>query len=201
MTEQVMIDWEAALLAVAQRDKVLLPAAVDPSVLTELLSVDLVWLELDEQLPSGVQQQYRFASIDPAANQVVGDFCAAVHNGLAAADRGKAIGRDFVLNEASFHRYEPDDGGLGRHRDMGFYHYLVIGVTLGGSGELHLFDADAVSEVWETRPGDLYLLRAPRFLGNKDRRPAHATVKNTGRTSLTLRYNTHGFGGGWPESG
>jgi len=203
MIESLEVDWSEALSKVLLTGRYRLAGALPDGLRLGLLSSDMVpmvWRQLDEQLPNGVHQQYKFASIDPRESRIVHDLCADISDGVRQCDQGDLGLDEFALNEASFHRYQPEDAGLSRHRDMHFYRLLIAGFTLEGTGELHLFDdLGTTTEVWETEPGDLYLFRAPGLAGNSDGRPVHATGPTTGRTSLTLRYNHHGRGG-WDET-
>jgi hypothetical protein len=202
MTDSLSLDWTAAISQVLMTGRAYAPGAVGGEMLQRLHTIELPWVDLDEQLPSGVYQQYAFAGIEPETNPVTAELCRQIAGGLAPVVASVAGLGAFVCNEASFHRYRPGDAGLSRHRDRDFYHYLVIGITLSGDGELHLFEdhnnGGQVGETWHTEPGDLYLFRAPGLDGCDDGRPAHATGTTVaGRTSLTLRHNTHGYGGGW----
>lgn len=202
MTDLISMDWTAAIDMVCRTGRAYAPGAVGEQMLERLLSIELPWVDLDERLHSGVYQQYAFAGLEPKTQPVTSELCRQIAGGLAPVAASVSGLGAFACNEASFHRYRPGDAGLSRHRDRDFYHYLVIGVTLSGDGELHLYEdhknEDQVVETWHTKPGDLYLFRAPGLDGCEDGRPAHATGTTVGgRTSLTLRHNTHGYGGGW----
>lgn len=206
MTDSLMLDWNAAMQDVLTTGRAYSPGAIGGATIERMLAIDLEWRDLDERLPSGVYQQYAYDGMEPSADPALNELCMTIGSALRRAAPLVAGLSGFAVNEASFHRYRPGDRGLGRHRDRDFYHYLVIGITLAGDGELLLFDDDGPesrpTEIWHTEPGDLYLFRAPGLQsGTADVRPAHATgLTVAGRTSLTLRYNSHGFGGGWSAS-
>lgn len=190
-------EFRGALAEVGETSRTFLPGVVDTVGIVGL-EARVEWRHLDEQLPSGVYQQYDFASLRPAADPVVSVLSAELTK-LAVEAASPHMGLDGLeLNEADLHRYRTGQAGLGMHRDMGFYRLLVIGITLSGSGPIHVYDDQAqLVETWDTGPGDLYLFRAPGFAGVDDGRPRHATGPTSGRMSLTLRHNMHGFGGGW----
>lgn len=195
------IDWAEVLPRVAEHGSAYMPGALGDQIVDDLLAVELPWRELDDRLSTGVNQQYTFASLEPAAHPSVDAFCRELSAGVRAADHGRFGLDQFAFNELGFHRYNDGDLGITRHRDMDFYRLLIVGITLAGSGELHLFDEhDQPTQVWQTQPGDVYAFRAPGLAGCIDGRPRHATGPTSGRTSLTLRFNEHGYLGGWDQA-
>lgn len=194
------IDWQVALGATSETGSCYMTAAVPLEVRQALLTTPVTWEAIDDELATGVSQQYTYGTVDPTTNDDVGSVCAALSQDLRSASGGTLGLDDFELNEATFHRYASTDRGISRHTDMSFYHYVIVGITLDGTGDLHLYEGDSLATTWQTQPGDLYLFRAPGLAGcEADARPPHATGATPGRTSLTLRYNSHGYLGGWSD--
>ena len=197
----MQIAWNDVLAQVADTGSAYIAGALDEGTRHDLLSIELPWREIDDRLSSGVNQQYTFASLEPVADPVLDSFCDHMCAAVRAADGGRYGLDELVFNEVGFHRYNDGDLGISRHRDMDFYRLLIVGITLAGSGELHLYDdLDVQTQVWHTQPGDVYAFRAPGMGGCVDGRPRHATGPTAGRTSLTLRFNQHGYLGGWDDA-
>lgn len=99
----------------------------------------------------------------------------------------------WIPNEATVMRYPTGTGGISPHVDRRRYELLVCIVSLAGVANLRvLADREEANMLvsWRCAPGDMVVLRAPRFDNAEDSRPMHAVgspLGPTDRISLSLR--------------
>ncbi len=119
--------------------------------------------------------------------QVARELEAALDAGLARLNP-RPLAR-FRINDIVLQRYHPGSRGITAHRDHIRYVGLVAIIQLSGDGVFALCDNRAGTNlrVIPCGPGDLLLMRAPRYAGRTDR-PFHL-VRAIGveRYSLGLR--------------
>jgi hypothetical protein len=158
---------EVVIEEVAHRGYALLPQAVGSTAL-QMLRVPNAFRPIDEILPSGVRQQYDLACLSVAEAGELGRFGGrlAATLGALSTDRFGLAGLSF--NEIAVHRYRREHAGIGAHRDMRFYRYVIASLTLAGAGVVQIVRDDATPiEELAVEAGDLYLLRASGFGGGR----------------------------------
>jgi hypothetical protein len=63
------------------------------------------------------------------------------------------------FNEVSWTRYPAHQGRITRHRDFREYGGIIAVFTLQGSSIFRVYDSDIDAVEWQTKPGQLVLLR------------------------------------------
>ena len=97
-------------------------------------------------------------------------------------------------NEVAVQRYPERALGITPHRDLQWYRYLVVVVTVEGTAEFMLCKnrEGELLDTWQAGSGSLVLLRGPGLGGTEEGGPLHAVAGPAvgHRTSLGLRMDT-----------
>jgi hypothetical protein len=100
-------------------------------------------------------------------------------------------------SEATWQRYEMNDGHIGPHRDQAYYKGVIVIVTLAGEAEFTVLatrDPPVTLDRWTTGGGDVVLLRGADLGAPGARCPLHRVgAPASDRLTMTLRYNERGY--------
>lgn len=104
--------------------------------------------------------------------------------------------RHWQPNDVAVQCYSDKFEAIGKHRDFASDIHLVASFTVCGTGELHMFDSRddmKPSNILQTGPGSLLLMRAPGLVDSTDDiRPVHMVMPpiSAPRISVTYRLAT-----------